>query len=97
MSFRLGRTSCTRSPSCSRRGRAPPTVCELFEAWLAHAEGRLEVATMLGYRSVVRQLVPLVGDLDVRQLTAADLDQLYGQLLAGGRSPRTGHRAHRGL
>jgi len=73
------------------------TIAELFDAWLAHADGRLEVATMVGYRSVVRQLVPLVGARDVRQLTAADLDRLYGHLLAGGRSSRTVHRHHRVL
>lgn len=42
----------------SRCGEHVHTVADLIEAWLAHSEGRLEGATMLGYRSAARQLVP---------------------------------------
>ena len=51
-----------------------PIVAELFDAWLAHADGRLEVATVMGYRSVARQLRPLIGGRDVDSLTAAARD-----------------------
>ena len=71
------------------------TVGDLFDAWLAHVDGRLEVATVIGYRSVVRQLRPLVGSRDLSSLTAADLDHLYRELLAGARSSQTVHRHHR--
>jgi integrase len=72
-----------------------PTVGELFDAWLAHVDGRLEVATVIGYRSVVRQLRPLVGGRDLSALTVADLDGVYVELLAGPRSAQTVHRHHR--
>lgn len=72
-----------------------PTVGELFDAWLAHVEGRLEVATVIGYRSAVRQLRPLVGGRDLQTLTVADLDQIYARLRGGGRRASTVHRYHR--
>jgi hypothetical protein len=74
-----------------------PTVAELFDAWLAHADGRLEVATVIGYRSACRQLCPLIGGRDVESLTAANLDGVYVELLRGGRSAHTVHRHHRVL
>ena len=63
-----------------------PTVDELFDAWLVHVEGRLEVATVISYRSVVRQLRPLIGERQLSTVTAADLDALYRQLRAAGRA-----------
>src|SRR3954447_23146929 len=73
------------------------TVAELFEAWLAHADSRLEVATVLGYRSAVRQLVPLIGGLPLAELTVADLDRLCVELRGGGRAPATVDRYFRVL
>jgi integrase len=73
------------------------TVADLIEAWLAHSEGRLEVATMLGYRSAARQLVPLIGVVSLAELTTADLDRLCGQLRAAGRAASTVDRYFRVL
>jgi integrase len=70
------------------------TVGELFDAWLAHVDGRLEVATVIGYRSAVRQLRPIVGALKLGALTAADLDAAYAALRVD-RSAQTVHRYHR--
>src|SRR4051794_5605590 len=71
------------------------TVGDLFDAWLAHVDGRLEVATVMGYRSAVRQLRPIVGGRELPSLTAADLDAAYAELRRGGRSAQTVHRYHR--
>jgi len=73
------------------------TVGELFDAWLGHAEVRLEVSTVIGYRSVVRQLRPIIGGCNLESLTSADIDGLYAELLDGGRSLQTVHRHHRVL
>jgi integrase len=73
------------------------TVAELIDAWLVHADGRLEVATMVGYRSAARQLVPLIGAVALHELTTADLDRLCADLRAGGRAPSTVDRYYRVL
>src|SRR5438270_4803163 len=74
-----------------------PTVGDLFDAWLAHVTTRLEVATVISYRSVVRQLRPLVGARRLDDLTAAELDGVYVRLLEAGRSASTVHRHHRAM
>src|SRR5947209_15600378 len=73
------------------------TVAELLDAWLVHADDRLEVSTMLGYRSAVRQLVALIGAVPLAELASADLDRLCAALRAGGRSSSTVDRYYRVL
>ena len=73
------------------------TVGELFDAWLAHVATRLEIATVISYRSVVRQLRPLIGDRPLEELTPAELDGVYVRLLDAGRAASTVHRHHRAL
>ena len=65
------------------------TVADLIDAWLVHADSRLEVATMVGYRSAVRQLLPLIGGVALAEPTTADVDHMCGELRAGGRAPST--------
>ncbi|MBV8984545.1 MAG: site-specific integrase [Acidimicrobiia bacterium] len=73
------------------------TVGELVEAWLAHASTRLEVATVMSYRTAVGQCLPHIGAVPLADVSPAVLDALYVRLLADGRRASTVHRYHRAL
>lgn len=65
----------------------------LLDAWLEHAEPRLEAWTMRGYRSKVEvHIRPALGEVKLSALTTARLDGFYRELLKRG-SKRAGPSA----
>lgn len=85
----------------ARPGRT--TVAALLDQWLAHiaARGRSDT-TLYNYRNRVRHdIVPVIGSIDVRRLTVADLDKLYTNMgkrekdgKPRGGSPRSVRQVH---
>lgn len=79
----------------------PPTIADLLRDWLAVQQARLEPSTVASYRGVIeRYLVPSLGAVAPRALTAASIERAYSKLLiSGGRhgrplGPRTVVYAH---
>lgn len=72
------------------------TVGELLDRWLDECI-RLDVSptTLRTYRSNIEKAIrPRLGRLPLNRLTARQLDELYGQLKAEGRSPKTIRNHH---
>jgi integrase len=72
------------------------TVAQLLEQWMAHIEvqGR-SPSTLSRYRSAIRaNIVPVLGDLQLAQLSAADIDAFYGKLLKSGLNPLSVRKCH---
>lgn len=66
-------------------GTAPETVGALIDRWLEHAEPNLAPWTMRGYRNKVESYIrPALGDLPLRKLTTARLDNFYRDLQQRG-------------
>lgn len=62
------------------------TLGEYLDGWLAGLEtaGR-RPTTIAGYRRLLRiHVIPALGDIELQQLTAVHLDELYGRLAAVG-------------
>jgi hypothetical protein len=62
------------------------TVAQLLEQWMAHieAQGR-SPSTLSRYRSAIRaNIVPVLGSIQLAQLSAADIDAFYAKLLKRG-------------
>jgi hypothetical protein len=57
---------------------------ELCDLYLKSAERRIEASTLAMDRSRIETHVkPLIGRLTVRSLTAADIERMMGQIIAG--------------
>lgn len=72
------------------------TVSFLMERWLEHLErlGR-SPKTLEGYRSLVtRGIEPALGRIELRKLTAADIDGFYSWLAKKGLADNTIHHYH---
>jgi integrase len=72
------------------------TVSQLLEQWMAHieAQGRAP-STLSRYRSAIRaNIVPVLGDLQLAQLSAADIDAFYAGLLKSGLNPLSVRKCH---
>jgi integrase len=72
-------------PSADRHAvRGAMTVGELCDLYLRNADGRIKPSTLAMDRSRIETHVkPLVGRLSVRSLTAADVERMKSQILAG--------------
>jgi integrase len=71
------------------------TVAHLLEAHLEHARARgLAPKTILGYEGLAKQVCAELGNVQLRKLTAARLDQYYGTLAKRGLSSTTVHHHH---
>ena len=81
------------------------TVAEYLEEWLRdHASVRVRLRTLEGYRgSVQRYVLPRIGNLPLRQLSARHIQEMESALLRGGGSrgqglsPQTVLQVHRVL
>jgi len=72
------------------------TVAQLLDQWMAHieAQGR-SPATLARYRSAIRaNIVPVLGHLQLAQLSAADIDAFYAKLLKEGLNPLSVRKCH---
>src|SRR5829696_3732096 len=64
--------------------RGPLTVETLVERWLDLVSDDLSPTTVQSYRSVIdSRIVPALGGIDIRSLTASDLDSFYITLRRG--------------
>ena len=75
--------------------RGAITVAELCDLYLADAKGRIKASTLAMDRSRIETHVkPLIGRLTVRSLTAADIERMKADIIAGktakGRKGRGG-------
>ena len=83
-------------PSAERHAmRGAITVAELCDVYLADAKGRIKGSTLAMDRSRIETHVkPLIGRLTVRSLTAADIERMKADIVAGktakGRKGRGG-------
>jgi integrase len=60
-------------------------VAGYLRQWLAHAQGRVRAVTYEGYEVLLRRhALPRLGQLRLQELTPLDIQDLYGELLAGG-------------
>lgn len=65
----------------------PPTVGGYLVGWLAHVRGRVRRVTFEGYECLLRcHALPALEAVELAELTPLRLQQLYGDLLAGGDS-----------
>jgi len=72
-----------------RPGR-DPTVGEFADLWLAGAKHGLAYETYRGYSvNIRRHIVPVLGDIRLRDLTAAQVDAFLARMLDQGLAPRT--------
>jgi hypothetical protein len=72
------------------------TITQLLEQWMDHieAQGRAP-STLSRYRSAIRaNIVPALGDLQLAQLSAADIDAFYAKLLKDGLNPLSVRKCH---
>jgi len=72
------------------------TLNQVLIEWMMFQEGRGRSPTTLhGYRSLIDlHIQPSVGKIRIADLTAHQLDSLYGQCAAEGKSPRTIRNIH---
>lgn len=72
------------------------TVAWLLDRWLEHIEQERSPTTMRGYRNKInRYVLPEFGKMDVRKVTALDLDELYHRMSRVQRlSPATVGQVH---
>jgi integrase len=71
------------------------TVREFFERWLVAVAPSLRPSTARRYRDVVRlHIASQLGTIKLAKLTAADVQALYADRLAGGLSPTSVHHIH---
>jgi hypothetical protein len=62
------------------------TVAAYLERWLAHTRGRVRVVTYEGYETLLRlHALPRIGGLQLEELRPLEIQDLYAELLAGGR------------
>ena len=82
----------------NRGSYSPPsraTVDAWLDVWLGIMRPNLKPSTYASYERVLRVHVrPSLGSMELRKVTAADLDRLYAKMLADGRSD---HRKGEGL
>jgi integrase len=76
--------------------RSTTSLSALLEDWLNHARkiGRAP-STVAAYERRVAVIKDALGDIQLGRLSAKDLDQWYGTLLAAGRSPADVKAFHR--
>jgi integrase len=66
------------------------SVADLLKRWLEHQESRgLAPRTLHGYRKFSKRISADLGRIQLRKLTAADLDRFYGLLVSEGMSPKS--------
>ena len=72
-------------PSAERHAlRGAITVSDLCDLYLAHAKGRIKASTLAMDKSRIETHVkPLIGRFTVRGLTAADIERMKADILAG--------------
>src|SRR5262249_24949433 len=72
-------------PSADRHAlRAAITISELCDLYLADAKGRIKASTLALDKSRIETHVkPLIGHLTVRSLTAADIERMKADIIAG--------------
>lgn len=71
------------------------TVEELILAWLDHIEPHRSPTTIRKYRDIANRIVvPAIGSIKLRALTARHLDALYASLTAKGNKATTVRRVH---
>ena len=72
-------------PSADRRAvRGAITVSDLCDLYLADAKGRVKASTLVMDRSRIETHVkPLIGRFTVRSLTAADIERMKADIIAG--------------
>jgi Phage integrase, N-terminal SAM-like domain len=71
------------------------TVKELLDAWLDHIEPNRSPLTIRKYRQLAeRVVIPELGSIQLRSLTARHLDALYAKLTAKGNKATTVRRVH---
>jgi site-specific recombinase XerD len=82
---RLTAASKGADPSAERKAvRGAMTVAELCDNYLKSAGGRVKPSTLAMDRSRIETHVkPLIGRLSVRSLTAADVERMKTQIIAG--------------
>jgi integrase len=65
-------------------GRCELDVGTYLQQWLAHARGRVRAVTYEGYEALLRlHALPRIGHLGLHDLGPLDIQDLYGDLLAG--------------
>src|SRR2546427_10885375 len=66
-------------------GRSELDVGSYLQQWLAHARGRVRTVTYEGYEALLRlHALPRIGHIALHELDPLDVQNLYGELLAGG-------------
>jgi Phage integrase, N-terminal SAM-like domain len=64
-------------------------VGSYLQRWLAHARGRVRAVACEGYEALLRcHAQPRIGHLELRELRPLDIQNLYGELLAGSAEAR---------
>ncbi len=73
------------------------TLSQLLEEWMRFQVSRgRSPTTLAGYRSVIENHIKgALGDIPIGELTAHQLDSLYGKCSQAGKSPRTVRNIHR--
>jgi Phage integrase, N-terminal SAM-like domain len=81
---RLTAASKGADPSADRHAVRKAMTVELCDLYLKSAERRIKASTLAMDRSRIETHVkPLIGRLTVRSLTAADIERMMGQIIAG--------------
>jgi integrase len=85
----------------TRRGTKPQTFGEYLDEWLTHATDSYSPSTVRGYRSHIDQIKLIeisprkkLGAIELRKLTAQNLDAAYAKWLKGGKSQATVRHRH---
>jgi integrase len=66
------------------------TVGSFLESWLGHVRVRVRASTFDGYRALIWcHAIPALGEQPLEEISALDLQGLYGRLLEGGLSAGT--------
>src|SRR5204862_4832106 len=69
--------------------RSPLTVGVYLLDWLSHVRGRVRRVTYEGYEVLIRRhALPVLGAVELAELSPLRLQQLYGALLEGSESRR---------
>ncbi len=72
------------------------TLGDWLDRWLdEYVEGTVRSGTMSGYRSYVKYIKPILGDMQISKITSMDIQQMYMKLRQEGRvhkHPKKGNR-----
>jgi hypothetical protein len=70
------------------------TVTRYLDDWLERKRPDLRPRTLIRYRELLAHVARAVGDRQLTKLTAARLERMYADLMAGGLSSTTVHHMH---